>query len=66
MNTDAYDSEKVAAVKLESMIDMQKNIIQSLVEKGEILVPEQITNVEMDDILRTARFKELRIMDKVN
>lgn len=64
-NHDDYDSEKVAAEKLELMINMQKNIIQSLIEKQEIVIPEQLTNVELDDILRTAKFKELRIMDKI-
>ncbi len=64
-NPDDYDSEKVEAEKLEKMINMQKQIIESLISKGEIVVPEQITNVQMDDILRTAKFKELRIMDKI-
>lgn len=64
-NPDDYDLEKVAAEKLESMINLQKNIIQSLIDKGEIVIPEQISGVEMDDILRTAKFKELRIMDKI-
>jgi len=64
-NPDDYDSEKLEAEKLEKMVNMQKKIIQSLVEKGDITIPEQITNVEMDDILRTAKFKELRIMDKI-
>lgn len=65
-NPDDYDSEKLEAEKLEKMVSMQKQIIQSLISKGEIVIPGQITNIEMDDILRTARFKELRIMDKIN
>jgi Fe-S-cluster containining protein len=65
INPDDYDSEKVEAEKLEKMINLQKKIIESLVSKGEIIIPEQITNVQMDDILRTAKFKELRIMDKI-
>jgi len=64
-NPDDYDAEKVAAEKLESMINLQKNIIQSLISKGEIVIPEQLTEIQMDDILRTARFKELRVMDKI-
>jgi len=64
-NPDDYDAEKIAAEKLEKMINLQKNIIQSLIEKGEIVIPEHLTNVQLDDILRTAKFKELRIMDKI-
>jgi Fe-S-cluster containining protein len=64
-NPDDYDSEKLEAAKLEKMITMQKNIIQSLIEKNEIIIPEEINNVFLDGILRTARFKELRIMDKI-
>ena len=64
-NTDNYDAEKIAAEKLESMINMQKNIIQSMIENKEIIILEQITNVQMDDILRTAIFKELRLMHKI-
>jgi len=65
VNTDDYDSEKFEAEKLESMINMQKRIIQSMIDNKEIVIPEQITNVQLDDILRTARFKELRLMDKM-
>ena len=64
-NTDDYDTEKFAAEKLEKMINMQKNIIQSMIENKEIIIPEQITNVQLDDILRTARFKEFRLMHKI-
>ena len=65
-NVDDYDSEKHEAEKLESMINMQKRVIQSMIENKEIIIPEQITNVQMDDILRTARFKELRLMDMIS
>ncbi len=65
-NPDDYSDEKIAAKKLEKMINLQKNIIQSLIEKNEIVIPAQLTNVELDDILRTAKFKELRIMDKID
>jgi len=65
-NPSDYDLEKVAAVKLDSMVNMQKNIIKSLIDNGEIVVPDKISAVQMDDIFRTAKFKELRIMDKIS
>ena len=64
-NPDAYGAERFEAAKLERMIDMQKHIIKGLVENGEIVVPERLTNVELDEIFRTAKYKELRIMDKI-
>jgi len=60
-----YDSEIPEAEKLELMINAQKQIIQSMIEKGEIVIPESLSPIELDDIFRTARFKELRIMDNV-
>jgi len=36
-----------------------------MIEKGEIVIPESLSPIELDDIFRTARFKELRIMDNV-
>ena len=60
-----YDTEIPEAEKLELMINAQKQIIQSMIEKGDIEIPESLTPVELDDIFRTARFKELRIMDKI-
>ncbi|MGV8171621.1 MAG: YkgJ family cysteine cluster protein [Candidatus Woesearchaeota archaeon] len=61
-----YGSECVDAARLDLMVVMQKNIIRSLIDKGEIIVPEEISAVQLDDIFRTAKFKELRIMDKLN
>jgi Fe-S-cluster containining protein len=65
-NLDDYDSEKLEAEKLERMVVLQKHILSDLISKGEIVIPESISEVEMDDILRTAVFKELRVMDKIN
>jgi Fe-S-cluster containining protein len=64
-NPDDYDSEKIWAEKLESMISLQKNLIQSMIAQQKIVIPEQLTNVQLDDILRTAKFKELRLMNKI-
>ncbi|MGV8141521.1 MAG: YkgJ family cysteine cluster protein [Candidatus Woesearchaeota archaeon] len=64
-NHEDYDSEKHEAEMLERMINMQKLILKSLTDNGSIVIPEQLTNVELDDIFRTARYKELRIMDKI-
>lgn len=62
---DAYDSERLEAELLEKMVIMQKSILKSLVDDGSIIIPSQLTNVQLDDIFRTARFKELRMMDKL-
>jgi len=62
---DSYDSEMIEARKLELMIHAQKRIIQSMIEREEIEVPESLEPVELDNIFRTARFKELRMMEKV-
>jgi len=63
-DTDAYAGEKTEAEKLEKMIRKQKEIIESLVKSGQIIIPKTITHEEMEHILKTATFKELRIMDK--
>jgi Fe-S-cluster containining protein len=60
-----YDSEMIAAEKLDKMIGMQKNVIKQMIETKKIKIPESITPMELDSILRTAKFKELRIMDKM-
>jgi Fe-S-cluster containining protein len=64
-NPEDYDSEKFEAEMLEKMVSMQKLVIKSLVENGSIIIPESITPVQLDDIFRTAKFKELRIMEKL-
>ena len=61
-----YDTEKVWAQKLEAVINLQKNILSSMIPAGTIVIPEQITDVQLDDILRTAKFKELRLLDKID
>lgn len=60
-----YLEEKPESEKLDMMVNMQKNIIHSMIVDGSIIIPETISNVEMDDILRTAKFKELRILNKI-
>lgn len=64
-NPDEYGPEKLEAEMLEKMIKMQKVIIRSLTDNGSIVIPAQLTNVQLDEIFRTAKFKELRIMDKL-
>jgi Fe-S-cluster containining protein len=64
-NSDDYGSEKFEAKMLEKMINMQKAIIKSLTDNGSIIIPAQFTGVQLDDIFRTAKYKELRIMDKI-
>ncbi|MGV8086085.1 MAG: YkgJ family cysteine cluster protein [Candidatus Woesearchaeota archaeon] len=65
-NPTNYDSELTEATKLELMINKQKSILKSMIDNGDIVIPESITDIEMDNILQTARFKELRIMDSLN
>jgi Fe-S-cluster containining protein len=61
----AYDTEIHEAKYLEKMVNMQKVIIQSLTDNGSIIIPSELTNIQLDNIFRTAKFKELRIMDKL-
>ncbi|HYD03072.1 MAG TPA: YkgJ family cysteine cluster protein [Alphaproteobacteria bacterium] len=60
-----YDTEMDAAEKLDKMVNLQKNVIKQMIDSGNIEIPESITPVELDSILRSAKFKELRIMDKI-
>jgi Fe-S-cluster containining protein len=63
-DVNAYANEKIEAEKLEKMIRKQKDVIASLIADEKIVVPKTITHEEMDDIIKTAKFKELRVMDK--
>jgi Fe-S-cluster containining protein len=64
-NPNDYADEKFEAEKLEKMVNLQKSILKDLVDKGEIVIPESISVDEMENIITTAKFKELRIMDKI-
>jgi Fe-S-cluster containining protein len=62
-NPKDYDSELFEAEKLELMVGKQKTILKSMIDTGSIIIPKSISDIEMANILTTAKFKELRIMD---
>jgi hypothetical protein len=60
----AYSEEKSAAKKLEQMINLQKQVIKGMIDDNSISIPKTINAEEFANIIKTARFKELRIMEK--
>lgn len=64
LDVDNYGDEKTEAERLEKIINKQKSVIKSLIDSGDITVPKTISHDEMENIIKTARFKELRVMDK--
>ncbi len=60
-----YDSELFEAQKLELVVSKQKSVLQSMIANQDIVIPESITDIEMNHILTTAKFKELRILASI-
>ena len=57
---DAYGEESGYAKEMESRISLQKSLIQEMFRSGKLLRVESLTDIEVENIVKTAKVVELR------